>query len=449
MATGESTQVFKKENWQECQSSVQSTFLYLYHSKVLSDVVFLIEDEDKRQKQFFAHKFFLSARSAIFQSLFSCNNDAEIRISDISSQGFETMLRFLYTDGINLTSVQQAIDAFRAAKKYGLPFMEKQCQDYISSRITTESVCQIYELICKTEMSKILYECLVIISENPTKVFKSAGFIHCQLSTILMIVKRSNMALTSEYNLFTAIVNWSREECIRQNLDIENNLRNIIKPLLPHIRFLTMYPYEYAKIIDDTNLFDTSEAYAILLKILIPKATISLPKYLNCKLTPRNFLRYFTCRPFLSRNREPTETLKENDAFGVTFQILKSDIFILGITLSVLQQSRYIQKSELRTIIQIKLSSAKKSEEYLTEMKLNKYREPFLAFPYPVLIKEGETVNIKAQIQNVDKLAPMSIYRYQELVSKFRQNDAEFIFDYDNILETRETYQISSLHYYI
>lgn len=120
----------------------------LLHNKSFTDVTFIV-GPPAHSKKYVGHRvllamtspgkinhnfaFFLGNQTTIFVSCWSvfeamfygdmADKSKVIRIPDIAPIGFENLLRYAYTDSLNLNSVDDAMLTAYAAKKYLLPHL--------------------------------------------------------------------------------------------------------------------------------------------------------------------------------------------------------------------------------------------------------------------------------------------------------------------------------------
>ena len=109
----------------------------LFQNKHLSDVTLVVQE-----KEYYAHKVILSARSPIFKAMFSHkmreNRQNKVAITDIEPTHMEIILKYLYTDEIeDLHSLAQ--DLLPAADKYALHHLKALCEKALLENLTVEN----------------------------------------------------------------------------------------------------------------------------------------------------------------------------------------------------------------------------------------------------------------------------------------------------------------------
>lgn len=127
------------ENKQLSVQRFQSDFLAILENESSTDVTFKVEDEEIK-----AHKLILSARCDYFKNMFASGMKEternEVKISDIESNVFKELQKFLYS-GIP-PPFREAISPglLIAADKYGLDDLKMACESDLTKNLSTENV---------------------------------------------------------------------------------------------------------------------------------------------------------------------------------------------------------------------------------------------------------------------------------------------------------------------
>ncbi|XP_041373870.1 BTB/POZ domain-containing protein 6-like [Gigantopelta aegis] len=145
MATKESESEVQSgfvNNWQNGKS-VRESLRYSLEEKILCDVTFIVGENRKRIQ---AHRLILSLRSCVFMAMLTgpLAEQDDIEIPDIDSDGFDQLLRFLYTDVISIDG-RNVISLLYASKKYDIVDIENKCLTYIESSMSPHEVCFVME----------------------------------------------------------------------------------------------------------------------------------------------------------------------------------------------------------------------------------------------------------------------------------------------------------------
>jgi hypothetical protein len=94
--------------------SIQTMLSNLFNSPKFADIEFVVGPADapaSELRRFYAHKQVLGIRSPVFEAQifhnFAESRENEIRVTDLSPEAFECVLRCIYTDQANLSAVHE------------------------------------------------------------------------------------------------------------------------------------------------------------------------------------------------------------------------------------------------------------------------------------------------------------------------------------------------------
>lgn len=176
---------------------------------------------------------------------------------------FEKMLRFVYTDRVQLTDEDDAIGVFYVAHKYDIGLLLDECVRYL----TAETVYRILEVGVLFNNSKLITDCLQFIAEKNGEVVFSEDFLKLEEDTLRMILEL-DLVQISEVYLFMAVISWANTACWEQNLkDTDTNKRIVLGKCVRLIRFPAMSPDEFRLCQEMApDFLSTNETNAILRK---------------------------------------------------------------------------------------------------------------------------------------------------------------------------------------
>lgn len=117
-----------------CFQSWSLDFDIIFSSEIYNDVSFIIDDQE-----FKAHKLILSARSPVFADMFRSEkmetSTNHIRILDVTPADFYQLLRFIYTNKVQVTD-ENCRSLLIAANKYLIPSLKSICEEFIIKTLT-------------------------------------------------------------------------------------------------------------------------------------------------------------------------------------------------------------------------------------------------------------------------------------------------------------------------
>nr|CAD7443896.1 unnamed protein product [Timema bartmani] len=231
---------------------------------------FSVGGETKR-----ASKVLLALKSPVFDRMFfgPLKEEAIIEVTDIESDIFDIMLRHIYEAVWKFESKEQVYEVFYAAQKYMLSILLRSCIEHVWPY-------KIDDVVFTLNFSKNLNlkyleeEVMKIVRKDIDEVLKLPDFVDLSQDSLLAIVEQQALNLDSEFELFDAVLHWSRAQCEKQGLEANgHNIRAVLGDVLKHIRFLIMSPEDITGPVCDANIF-TTEEQNLILRQYISKETV-------------------------------------------------------------------------------------------------------------------------------------------------------------------------------
>ena len=159
---------------EEANSSLTQDLEQFFINRSDTDICFVIDG-----KEIQAHKAILSARSPVIAAMLKSGMreaaENRIEIEDIAPDIFEALLRFIYTDRVDLTKIDTR-DLLAAANKYLLPLLKFQCQQYLSERIENENCVELLALADLHNAVHLKKSALNYIRLNRADIMKTDGW---------------------------------------------------------------------------------------------------------------------------------------------------------------------------------------------------------------------------------------------------------------------------------
>lgn len=249
------------------QPSYNQTSLYDRVKKLLvsyewSDCSFSVEG-----KKFKAHKLILAISSPVFEAMFygPLSSDNDILITDIQPDIFQLILNYIYTDTVEISTIDQAFELLYASRKYMLEHLIETCIAYIQANITVDNVVEVLNYPDYLHDKQLITVSLKLFCEHANYLLqeKKNSITYSCLKALL----ESDQMNISEKDLIKHVFEWSTYCCKQNNmLDTFENRRNVLKNngLLQLLRFLTLSVNELEEIVTDiSNLLLPYEFEAI------------------------------------------------------------------------------------------------------------------------------------------------------------------------------------------
>ncbi|KAI5641889.1 BTB/POZ domain-containing protein [Phthorimaea operculella] len=317
------------EDWQVNYRSLQERAGHLLDSQQWADCTFVFPtdsgaDAGSSKNMLKAHKLFLAMASPAFSAMFYGDvgdKETPIIITDIEQSTFSTLLEYIYTDELCIPTVEAAITLYKAANKYILVPLEKDCVNSLLEDMDHENVCQIYEFASFFGEKELEKKCLELFSTKTQLVLKGSSFLNAEVDTLKKIVSMDTLDINSEMDLFNALVLYveNLEKQVNQNVsenkdNMEQDLdkqkdnelticgqmnlalhsspkkpeeaRQIMKGVIEQIRFLSIPPAELSDICI-CSILSEKEKLALLTNVSSPNSSLPMPEGFSCIREPR------------------------------------------------------------------------------------------------------------------------------------------------------------------
>ena len=215
----------------------------LFGDETTSDITLIVGS-----KRYSVHKNILAASSQYFHRMFYSgqwkeSNQTEIRLQDTPDceEVFDTFIQYFYT-GIVKLCPETAPHLLTLADKYAVA-IKQTCVNFMMKTINNGDLDKALEWIpiCKRlKVVDVLERCYAIICFNLEKASTLPGWSTLSLDDVLVILKRSDIIIPSEYSIYVAVQTWmlSQAEC----------QMGTIKDLLSHVKFKNMTAIEIRQV---------------------------------------------------------------------------------------------------------------------------------------------------------------------------------------------------------
>ncbi|KAM9731358.1 BTB/POZ domain-containing protein 2 isoform 2-T2 [Dama dama] len=234
-------------NWQATKPTVKERFAFLFNNEVLCDVHFLV-GKGLGAQRIPAHRFVLAVGSAVFDAMFNggmATTSTEIELPDVEPAAFLALLKFLYSDEVQI-GPETVMTTLYTAKKYAVPALEAHCVEFLKKNLRADNAFMLLTQARLFDEPQLASLCLENIDKNTADAITAEGFTDIDLDTLVAVLERDTLGIR-EVRLFTAVVRWSEAECQRQQLQVTpENKRKVLGKALALIRFPLMTIEEFA-----------------------------------------------------------------------------------------------------------------------------------------------------------------------------------------------------------
>lgn len=261
-------------------------------SAVFADVEFVVQSERYMlSRTIRAHKQFLAMRNDVFGTMFfgSLPEKDKVCITDLHPSGFYGLLRYLYCGTCEPDSFEEAIHIREAADKYLVPDLVAVCSKYIKENMSPDRVCPLLDCLATTDIDRVDNAALQTLKNDGLSVLNTESFTDALDSTVESVLKV--VRGVPESCIFLAIRRWAEEKC-RKSLSTSETpleLKAVLRPFLPKLRFLALTPQEYVQGPGSWNVLEDQEDFAILRNIIV-RGSVPLPLWVCTDDTVRGQL---------------------------------------------------------------------------------------------------------------------------------------------------------------
>ncbi|XP_044737376.1 BTB/POZ domain-containing protein 2-like [Chrysoperla carnea] len=214
-------------------------FGHLCNNQQFADIYFIFKN-DKEHQRIPAHKLILSVGSDVFKTMFFGSlptQTDEIEILDVEPDGFKALLKYLYSQEVQINP-EIVMSTLYAAKKYNVAELELFCVDFLEKSLTANNAFLLLNQARFYDELELAESCLKVIEKNTREALDSDCFIDIDLGTLIAVLERKTLQVF-ESDLFEAIFLWSKVECVRKELPVTpENQRTVLGRALS----LILYP---------------------------------------------------------------------------------------------------------------------------------------------------------------------------------------------------------------
>ncbi|XP_070256788.1 BTB/POZ domain-containing protein 1 isoform X2 [Myotis yumanensis] len=172
-------------NWQATKASLKERFAFLFNSELLSDVRFVLGKGRAGAaaaaggpQRIPAHRFVLAAGSAVFDAMFNggmATTSAEIELPDVEPAAFLALLRFLYSDEVQI-GPETVMTTLYTAKKYAVPALEAHCVEFLTKHLRADNAFMLLTQARLFDEPQLASLCLDTIDKSTMDAISAEGF---------------------------------------------------------------------------------------------------------------------------------------------------------------------------------------------------------------------------------------------------------------------------------
>ncbi|XP_031566551.1 BTB/POZ domain-containing protein 1-like [Actinia tenebrosa] len=246
-------------DWQTKLSSFKERHLYAYNNSSFCDVEFSVMDANGDKVTIPANKYVLAISSPVFQAMFygkSAETGRTIDLPDCTKEGLQEMLRYFYSDEVNLTG-SKVLDVLYLAEKYMLPFLKEKCEEHLQKELKPEEV---FHVLPQIRNEKVEQKCWDMVDSDAERAVSSESFLNVSKEMLCKVLGRDTMSI-DEVVLFQAVEKWALNKLKEQGLEesMENKRAVLGEEVIKLIRFPLMSQKEFAEKVLPSGILKTDE----------------------------------------------------------------------------------------------------------------------------------------------------------------------------------------------
>lgn len=254
-------------NWaklQYGQPSLSARLEHLIGNRLHSDFTFIIEDENVEIP---AHKLIIASASPVLDRIaygsetFSSKDFT--RVDGISKESFIEILRYMYTDSININD-ESVFEILNKANYFGLPAVETKCLKYLRENLNSSTVPWIYHQLHTYSTADLLKKCLQYIRIEPMSFFTAEEFPNISIDAFKSIIQMDAINCT-ELDIFEAMIKLANAHCVANSLEPSGvNQRRMLDGAEKLLRLKTLTSCEFDKFLTlQPDFFSSNEIKGI------------------------------------------------------------------------------------------------------------------------------------------------------------------------------------------
>jgi len=275
-------------DWQTTSCRVADRGRHVLETGLWSDCDFIV-GTFPHIKIFHCHKIFLAMASPVFEAMFFgglAETRREIKISDVQPEAFASMLEYVYTDEIHLSSFELVCDICYAAKKYMLADLVEECTKFLWRDLYPRNACRALEFASLFEEPVLQEKALQVIAHQTLDVIEDPTWEDIEATTLAVVLSKDSLA-APEVVIFEAMERWATRECERRGLVANGATKRVaLGDTLYLIRYLTLSAAEFAAGPAQSGILLQQESFSILMNISCP-GSWELPEHMVGMAAPR------------------------------------------------------------------------------------------------------------------------------------------------------------------
>ncbi|XP_028914705.1 BTB/POZ domain-containing protein 6 [Ornithorhynchus anatinus] len=374
-------------HWQAFHPTLRERNALMFNNELMADVRFVVGPVGA-SRTVPAHKYVLAVGSSVFYAMFYgdlAEVGSEIHIPDVEPAAFLVLLKYLYSDEIELEA-DTVLATLYAAKKYIVPALAKACVDFLETSLEAKNACVLLSQSRLFEEPELTRRCWEVIDAQAEMALASEGFREIDRQTLEIILAREALN-AKEAVVFEAVLGWAEAECGRRGLAASPaNKRKVLGGALYLVRIPTMTLEEFANGAAQSDVLTLEETRGVFLWY-----TAANKPELDFPLAKRKGPAPQRCHRFQSSAYRGNQWRYRGRCDSIQFAVDRR-IFVAGLGLygSSSGRARYGVRIELK---RLGVPLAQNLTEFVSDGSSNTFA---VWFEHPVQVEQDTFYNVSA-----------------------------------------------------
>uniref|UniRef100_A0A4W4HB55 BTB domain-containing protein n=1 Tax=Electrophorus electricus TaxID=8005 RepID=A0A4W4HB55_ELEEL len=286
-------------SWPSAHPTLRERNALMFNNERMADVHFIVGLPGATQKVP-AHKYVLAVGSSVFCAMFYgdlAEEGSEIHIPDVEPAAFLILLKYLYSDEIELEA-DTVLATLYAAKKYLVLSLARACVSFLETGLEARNACVLLWQSRLFEEPELAERCWEVIDAQAELALLSEGFCAIDRATLESVLGRETLN-AKEASVLQAALAWAEAECGRRGLSPSpRNRRSALGTALHLLRLPALSLQEFADNAAQSGVLTLEETRDLFL--WFTAADKPVPGF---PVAPRAGLRPRRCRRFQSAAR--------------------------------------------------------------------------------------------------------------------------------------------------
>ncbi|GFT92695.1 BTB domain-containing protein [Nephila pilipes] len=362
-------------------------------------------------------KKLLLEHSAYFRELpeAEMKKHKKIDLKDISIAALQRIVTFMQTKSVRFLNHTEAIETLTAAQKYEFEELFEICINHLITALEPSNVCEVYEAALSLSLKQLEYFCLRMIDEKCDQVLQTRCFITLKKSTVLSIIKRNSLNISTELVVFKAIMSWGLNDSLSRGLDPDNPemFLPVVRHLLNYVRFGMMSEVDLKDLEVDRCLRLLSSCELWKKNRSLSTTSQTSASSLDLEKVPRQYVLHYTHN--LNAYESNQHTVKNGETFYLDVEILKGRIFLTCFKLAFRPFSTKMNTACLYVLLTA--TNVLTLEHRTTRGTfMNTSDEALLELQNPLSAKESERIQVELIVKRSENTCPLTIRKEVQIV---------------------------------